>query len=133
MQVDGNCHCGKISFQAEVDPGQVQVCHCTDCQVLSGSPYRASAPAAAETFKLISGSPKIYVKKSEDGTPRAQGFCADCGTPIYSAAVKDTPLYFLRLGCLKQKAALSPKRRIWCRSELAWSLDISRLPKLETD
>jgi len=37
MHVEGNCHCGQIKFRAEVDPDQVEICHCTDCQTLSRS------------------------------------------------------------------------------------------------
>jgi hypothetical protein len=133
MKVDGSCHCGKIKYRAEVDPEDVQVCHCTDCQVLTGSPYRVSAPAPAPTFELIAGTPKIYVKKADDGTPRAQGFCGDCGTPLYSAAVKDTPLYYLRVGSIRQRHELAPKRQIWRRSAVPWSSNISLLPALETD
>ena len=40
MKVDGNCHCGAITFEAEADPEAVYVCHCTDCQSISGSPFR---------------------------------------------------------------------------------------------
>ena len=61
MKVEGRCHCGNISYDAEVDPAKVTICHCTDCQTLSGSAYRASVPAPAATFKLR-GSPKTYVK-----------------------------------------------------------------------
>ena len=133
MKVDGRCHCGKIVFQAEVDPQTSQICHCTDCQTLSGSPWRASVAAKAEAFRILSGEPRIYVKKSEDGTPRNQGFCGDCGTPLYSSAVKDTPVYMLRLGALKQRAELKPTRQIWCRSALPWSSDVSKLPATQLD
>jgi len=37
MRVDGACHCGAIAFTAEADPARVSVCHCVDCQVLTGS------------------------------------------------------------------------------------------------
>ena len=40
MQIDGQCHCGSITFEAEVDPEEVSGCHCTDCQTLTGSPMR---------------------------------------------------------------------------------------------
>ncbi|MEE9586606.1 MAG: GFA family protein, partial [Hyphomicrobiaceae bacterium] len=36
MKIDGSCHCGFIKYQAEVDPEGVYVCHCTDCQSISG-------------------------------------------------------------------------------------------------
>src|ERR1700694_1852184 len=100
MNVTGHCHCGAITYEAVIDPARGGACHCTDCQCLSGSPYRASVPAPKETFRLLSGTPKIYVKTAESGNKRAHGFCANCGSPIYSAAISDPPMYALRVGCL---------------------------------
>jgi hypothetical protein len=40
MHIDGACHCGKITYEAEVDPEAVGICHCTDCQTLSGTAFR---------------------------------------------------------------------------------------------
>ena len=37
MKIDGRCHCGCITYEAEIDPDKVMICHCTDCQTLSGS------------------------------------------------------------------------------------------------
>jgi len=86
MKVDGSCHCGRIRYQAEIDPAKVVICHCTDCQTLSGSAFRTVVPTDEGTFILRSGEPKIYIKAAESGNERDQAFCADCGsTPIYSA------------------------------------------------
>ena len=41
MKVRGRCHCGEITYEAEVKPGTVNVCHCRDCQMLSGTAFRA--------------------------------------------------------------------------------------------
>ncbi|HEY4123753.1 MAG TPA: GFA family protein, partial [Rhizomicrobium sp.] len=84
MKVDGECHCGKIAYRAAIDPERASICNCTDCQTLSGSPWRASVPAKAEDFHLLRGEPKVYVKAADSGNRRAQGFCGECGTPIYS-------------------------------------------------
>jgi len=130
MKIDGSCHCGKIAYQAEVDPDTLAICHCTDCQTLTGSTYRATIPAPAETFKLLRGEPKIYLKTADSGRQRAHGFCADCGTPIYAAAPVNPTVYSIRLGTIKQRAQFSrPKRQIWCRSALPWSMDLSAIEK----
>ena len=52
MRVDGRCHCGRVTYEADVDYNDVSLCHCTDCQVLCGSPWRASVPAEAASFRL---------------------------------------------------------------------------------
>jgi hypothetical protein len=129
MKVEGRCHCGKITFAAEVDPETAGICHCTDCQMLSGSPFRMTVRARAADFALKSGTPKIYVKTAESGTKRAHAFCPDCGTPIYAAAVGEPPNYSLRIGTLDRRAQLPPKRQIWCRSALPWSGDLTAVPQ----
>ncbi len=91
MKVEGRCHCGRITYEAIVDPAKVSICHCTDCQMLTGSAYRASVPAPRDTFVLRSGQPKVYVKTADSGTRRAHAFCPDCGTPVYSSAISDPP------------------------------------------
>jgi hypothetical protein len=125
MQVEGGCHCGNIAYTAIVDPMTVRICHCTDCQTLTGSAYRVVVRAPAASFALRRGAPKIYIKTAESGTRRRHAFCPDCGTPLYAAALEDTPFYSLRLGTIKERAALTPKEQIWCRSALPWSKDLS--------
>ena len=133
MKIDGSCHCGQIKFHAEVDTDRILICHCTDCQTLSGSAYRTVAPARAGTFEIISGKLKMYEKTAEDGSIRIQAFCPDCGTPIYSSPPQDTPGFFgIRVGAIKQRDQLVPKSQIWARSSQSWTQDLSQLPKTET-
>jgi hypothetical protein len=129
MKVDGKCHCGQVTYEAIIDPDKVTICHCTDCQMLTGSAYRASVPAPSATFKLLSGQPKSYIKTADSGNRRAHAFCPNCGTPVYSSAISDPPAYSLRVGCLQQRAALPPKKQIWCRSSLPWSGNLQDLPQ----
>ena len=131
MKVEGQCHCGQITFEAEIDPDAVRICHCTDCQTLTGSAYRVNVQTAATSFVLRSGQPKIYITIAESGNRRAHAFCPNCGTPIYAAAPHDTPSYGLRVGTLKQRAELRPKRQIWFRSALPWVTDIRDVAHIE--
>jgi hypothetical protein len=129
MKVHGQCHCGAIAYEAEVDPARVTVCHCTDCQTLTGTAFRVTVPAAREDFKLHKGTPKVYLKTTaESGHPRVQAFCDNCGTPIYAAAAQNTQSYGLRVGALAERAQLAPRQQKWRRSALAWSKDIAGLP-----
>lgn len=81
MKIDGSCHCGAIVYEADIDPAQVRICHCTDCQVLSGTAFRITAPAREQDFRLLRGEPAQYVKTAESGRARIQTFCRDCGAP----------------------------------------------------
>ena len=132
MKVEGQCHCGNIAYQATVDPDTVLLCHCTDCQTLTGSPFRANIQAPAASFVLLRGEPKIYIMTAESGSKRAHAFCPDCGTPMYVSAISNPPSYSLRVGSIKQRRELNrPKRQIWCRSALSWSMDLNGVEKVD--
>ena len=133
MKVTGGCHCGGITYEAEVDPGTVRVCHCTDCQKLTGTVYRAAIPSLPGTFVLKSGTLKTYIKTAESGKQRVHAFCPECGAPIYATSPEPNPsIYGLRLGGIDQRAQLAPPaRQQWCRSALAWSMDLTRVERIE--
>src|SRR4051812_33679977 len=133
MKVTGGCHCGHITYEAEVDPVTVRVCHCSDCQKLTGTAFRANIASLPGTFRLTGGMPKIYVKTAESGNKRWHGFCPECGTPIYAAAPEPNPAtYGLRVGGIDQRAGFAPPaRQIWCRSALPWSMDITSVQQFE--
>ncbi len=132
MRIDGACHCGYITYQAEIDPDKVVICHCTDCQTLSGTAYRIVAFAKDGSFELLSGNTKTYVKTTNSGKQRAQAFCPECGSPIYSGSPGDDLKNIgIRIGTCRQRDVLRPTKRYWCGSAQAWSEDISALPKVE--
>ena len=131
MKIDGGCHCGHITYEAEVDPERVVVCNCEDCQKLSGSPFRSVVFSKENGFKLLSGELKIYLKTGGSGAKRQQAFCPECGSSIYSTSEQGGPVYGIRTGSVNQCAQLVPKNRIFTRSEQPWVLDLASLPHAE--
>lgn len=131
MKVQGSCHCGQIAYEAEVDPEGVSLCNCTDCQTFSGSAFRVTVRAPRESFKLLSGEPKGYVKTADSGAKRLHTFCGNCGAPVYACAVTDPTFYSLRVGCLRQRADLPPRKQIWYRSAVPWAMKLEGLPRIE--
>ena len=134
MKVHGSCHCAYLSFEGEVDPEKVGLCHCTDCQTSTGSAFRTNVPVPGNTFRMISGEPTIYIKTTaESGNPRAQAFCPKCGTSIYSTTPGDGPKasYMVRVGTLRERNQLVPKVQNWFRSAQPWVTAIAALRKNE--
>ncbi len=127
MQIDGACHCGAVSFTAVIDPGRVMVCHCSDCQVLSGAPLRAVAIADFHSLK-VSGITKAYVKVAQSGNRRAQVFCPECGSPLWSTAPENPTSVVVRLGCVRQRSQLTPGLQIWTASAMPWLPGLDALP-----
>ncbi len=127
MKVNGACHCGAVSFTAEVDSSRVMVCHCTDCQVLSGAPLRAVVAALFDTF-VVRGQTKSYVKVAQSGNRRAQVFCPECGTPLWATAPENPTAVIIRLGRVEQRAQFKPAVQIWQHSALPWVTQLASVP-----
>ena len=132
MHIDGGCHCGNISYEAEIDPQKVIICHCTDCQRLSGSAFRTVVFVPESDFKLLNGTLKTYVKVADSGNQREQTFCPECGTHIYASSVGgENRTLGLRVGTSRQRAELAPKKQYWGRSALHWVNHLDAIEKQE--
>lgn len=129
MRVHGSCHCGAVRYEAAVDPARTAICHCTDCQKLTGSAYRVSVPANEGSFQLVAGKPSVYIKIGDSGARRAQAFCPDCGSPLYTYDADDPRVFGLRVGCIDERAALVPRKQKWLRSALPWTESLAGLER----
>ena len=134
MKIEGGCYCGRIKYRAEADPEKVEICHCSDCQTLSGSAYRTAVPVDADSFELLCGTPSLYQKTAEDGSIRLQAFCPDCGSALYSAPPEGERGYFgIRVGTTRQRDMLIPKNQYWFRSAQPWTQDLSNMARVEKE
>lgn len=128
MKIDGQCHCGRVRYAATVNPENVSVCHCTDCQAISGSAFRTTLRVPDSDFEMT-GETRTYMKVAASGNQRALVFCPECGTQMYGMPVGDGPkLISVRLGTSKQRAQLPPRRQIWCQSAMPWVNDLAAVP-----
>jgi hypothetical protein len=132
MKIDRRCHCGYITYEAEIELEKALICHCTDCQTLSGSAFRVHAYTREDAFRLLSGELKFYVKTAENGNKRPQSFCPECGTPIYGTAVGAGPkVYAIRGGSIRQRDQIAPNLQLWSRSAQPWVSHTGSLRRIE--
>jgi len=114
VKVSGMCHCSKISLKGSVEPHMVVACHCTDCQVFSGGPFRNNVMLKSENIS-IHGKVSNYNKIGGSRAVRTQGFCGNCGTHIY-AVDAEGKLYSVCAGFLDQYRTLTPAKHIFGKS-----------------
>ena len=122
MNVDGTCLCGQILFEADIDSKTTTICHCTDCQINSGTAFGYVVGAVNDSFKLFRGELSFYIKIADSDAKRGLAFCGKCGTRIYARPVKKQSGFFgLRVGTIRQRRSLEPKRQAWKKSCLDWA------------
>jgi len=128
MKVDGRCLCGATSWEAEVEPSRVFVCHCEDCQVQSGAPFRSTVITDPSSFRLTAGELRTWNKTAESGARRTLAFCPTCGTNVYGGpADGEKGFMSLRVGALTQRDELDPVAQLWCRSRRPWTTGLGDL------
>jgi hypothetical protein len=132
MNVTGGCFCGHVTYEAKVDPVQVYICHCTDCQRHSGAAYGVVVGVEAGNFRLLSGALKAFDKIADSGTVRVLTFCPECGTRIHATSAGNPDGFMgLRLGTVDQCGQLTPVAQAFCRSAQGWVTDLAPIPRFE--
>ena len=118
MKISGSCYCKKIRLTGTIDSKDTVGCHCVDCQIFSGAPFRAVVLCKREDLQIL-GKVQEFVKIGGSGAKRIQGFCGKCGTHIF-ATDEHKKIYNLRVGCLDQRPDLIPSKHIFGSSSLGW-------------
>ncbi len=54
---EGGCRCGQVRFRISAPPLVTAVCHCTECQHMTGSAFSLSAAIPTEAFAVTQGEP----------------------------------------------------------------------------
>ncbi len=133
MHIHGSCHCGAISYEADVDPLTVVICHCSDCQQFAGAPYRAMIRPLPGTL-AFRGTPTHNTKIAESGRQRVQAFCGTCGSHLYACDPGEEQANLaLRIGAIAERHQFAtPIRQRWGDSALPWAFDLTAVARVDT-
>ena len=124
MKIDGGCHCGYVTYEAEADPGDTLICHCTDCQRHTGSAFVLNAIIETSAIKMIRGDPQA-IPVHRDYGPHDIYRCRKCKVAVWSDYGRRPQIRFVRVGTLDDPSALRPDIHIYTRTKASWL----RLPK----
>ena len=84
-------------------------------------------------FRLLLGTPKVYVTTAESENSREHTFCPNCGAPIYSGLVAEGPkVISFRVGAIRQRDQMVPIDQHWSRSAQTWLSALPTIQKRET-
>src|SRR5262249_18717781 len=129
----GRCFCGAIQYLVAAEPITSGICHCRDCQYVSGGApaYVMLFPRTA--FKLTQGTPRVYWSLAETGNRVGRLFCETCGTPMFAENGAHPEFIAIKVGTLNDPSVFKPKGHIWTRSAQPWHVISPALPRWEKD
>ena len=130
-ECEGGCLCGKVRYRIEGVPGPANYCHCADCRRASGSAFGVSARVPVAAFRITSGTPKGFASRAESGRAVTRYFCADCGTPLYTAPERRPDVVYVKAGSLDDPTLVHPVQQSWMIARVDWAEISPDLPRHE--
>jgi hypothetical protein len=106
-------------------------CHCRNCQLAGGSAFSSSAVLPATAFNFLAGTAKHFDKRVESGNISTQGFCANCGTPLYALTSGHPEYIGVRAVTFDDPSWFKAEANVWVVEAQPWTCMDAAIPKLE--
>ncbi len=130
--ITGRCLLGGVTYSADAEPVVQAVCHCTDCQRQTGSPFTVFIGVPSASFKVEGNTLASFTAFGEDhGGETQRSFCSACGSPIFSVSVLAPELTLIKAGSLDDASWLEPAMEFWTSSAQPWSPHFSRAARFD--
>ncbi len=117
---EGGCVCGAVRYRLGEDPLELHVCHCTDCQTLSGSAFGMTMPVQWRSLELLKGDPQLLSFETAAGRAKRHRQCRDCGCCLWGEIDGLPEVVALQAGTLDDASWLEPIAHIWTSSAQPW-------------
>ena len=120
---EGGCHCGELQYAVSKPPLATYVCHCTDCQRISGSAFNISIVFPADAVS-ITGTSKRIARTLGSGVVGYRWTCPECGVWICGDPKLDQKRNIerriMRGGTFDDRSWIKPDLHMWVQSAQPW-------------
>ena len=120
----GQCMCGAVRWSSAGLILRNLICHCTDCQKATSSPFTAFIGLPPDS---IDWQGEVNHYQSSQGSHR--GFCPKCGTRLYFRSDKWPHEFHIHATTLDDQASYQPDRHVVNASKAHWVELADDLPK----
>ncbi|MDQ4419880.1 GFA family protein [Sphingobium sp. DEHP117] len=124
----GRCFCGAVEISIEAEPLGARLCWCRDCQRLASGSATVNVLFPPDAVHL-QGPVSTIARVADSGNRVERGFCASCGSQIFSKTVNVAELPMrIRAGILDDPELVRPSAIIWAQSAPSWAILDPALP-----
>ena len=117
----GACLCGSVRFCVDGAVGSAAYCHCRDCRRCTGSAFNVSVAVEAKSFRILSGTPKGYMKTADSGNELTRHVCGGSGSPIFTSSPTHPDMVYVKAGLFDDPSIVSPVYQSWMVSAVPWA------------
>jgi hypothetical protein len=120
--ITGGCLCGAVRYSVDADPVVQAVCHCSDCQRQTGSPFTVFIGVPGDAFTVEGDTLRSFATTGADhGGETRRNFCSACGAPVFSTSSLAPGVTLIKAGSLDDASWLEPGAEFFTSSAQPWS------------
>jgi hypothetical protein len=95
---------------------------------VTGSAFNVGVRFELDKFRFDRGRAREFTKRAESGNLISRAFCADCGSPLFTASPVHPEHIFVKAGSLDDPRLVRPHAQIWIDSAVPWGIIDEALP-----
>ena len=127
--VTGECLCGAVHYEADVNLHEAYYCHCRICQKTSGAPAEIAVFVKPGTLRFTKEEPKFF-QSSPFGR---RGFCQHCGSRLIWMSPDKADWTNVSVGSLDHPEHVVPREHMCVESQLPWYKLADDLPRKRSE
>ena len=117
----GQCLCGSVVFSLKEKFSQFYLCHCIQCQKITGSAHASNLFTEPDNINWLSG--EALITRYDDPTRSfTKVFCAKCGSGLPFITQSGRNLV-VPAGSLDEQPEIVPLYNIFCEEQVVWYND----------
>jgi hypothetical protein len=127
--ISGSCLCGEVAFEVNNRFKLFHLCHCRQCQKISGSAHVSNLFIKKEAITWLSGVGSIQ-RYDVPGRQIASVFCSKCDSPVPYVSGSGRAL-IVPAGSLNGEPNIAPQNHIYMQDSREWHQSIAAVDCFE--
>lgn len=128
--IKGSCLCGRVRYTYKGEITEIAMCHCSQCRKVQGGAFATNSPLDAD--KLVFDGVE-FIKEYQTNENKVRAFCAECGSPLYSARADRPEVKRLRIGSVETPFTCENKYHIYASSKATWHEITDDYPRFDNN
>ena len=120
MRRHGRCLCDEVRIETSDQHSGLDICHCKNCQLQTGSPFAAFLAVPLEGLKISGPLRRFDDMQTVSGNVVERFFCETCGSPCYVRVQRAPNTAYVFSGLFDETDDLAPKVHGWTSQKHRW-------------
>lgn len=120
LPLTGGCACGAQRYRATALPLTLYACHCTHCQLQSGSAFGLSMTVRRADFVHEGDELGMFERQSASGRLVRGRFCRHCGARLFNEPARAVDTLNVKPGTLDDTSWIRTVAHFWLASAQPW-------------